>query len=584
MFRSISSFFLAMLLATSCWAEEATTTTWRGTLDARGTKLRLEIDITPEGKTTHGQLRSLDQNNATSKLDEIKTEGRQLSFSIPQLRASFSGSYNADKTEATGIFRQGGAELPLTLTRGDSKAAAPKEKFKEAWVGKLDMGIIKPVMQFRVMKGPGDRPLVYFDSITEGQTGFAGTWSIKEGELLFEIPPIRLKFRGELNDAGDSAEGTWSQGGRDVPLTLKRQPMEYDRKNVWENRPQRPVAPFSYDAEEVTFENKIDKLTLAGTLTVPKKSGKHPAVILISGSGPQDRDESLMEHKPFLVLADYLSRRGVAVLRYDDRGTAKSTGKFGPATTEDFAKDASAAVEFLKQHPRINAEEIGLAGHSEGGLIVPMVCGLREDVAFVVLLAATGVDGLTIIHSQTAAMLRVEKSKPEEQAEVNVAISMNKLVIERAVKGELDLKDPEFQMQIDALIQLLPEEDRDEGKSNLQAGIESAKKRLASNWMKFFISYDPRPALSRIKCPILVIIGSKDLQVLPDLNMPEIKKALASGGNKDVELVTLPGLNHLFQKCETGSMNEYASIQETFNPEALQKIGDWIVGRTTVVK
>ena len=202
---------------------------------------------------------------------------------------------------------------------------------------------------------------------------------------------IKLTYRGTLNDDRDTAEGTWSQGGRKVPLTLKKQVTELEKVNVWENRPQRPVEPFPYDAEKVNFENKVDDLTLAGTLTIPRKPGRHPAVILISGSGPQDRDQSLMEHKPFLVLADYLTRRGIAVLRYDDRGTSKSTGKFKGATTEDFASDAAAAVEFLKSHARVNPNEIGLAGHSEGGLIAPMVVGFRDDVAFVCLLAATKV-------------------------------------------------------------------------------------------------------------------------------------------------------------------------------------------------
>ena len=586
LFKSFTGLIFGLLIVCTSLAQESATV-WKGTLDARGTKLRLEVEISKEKDGLVGELRSLDQNNAKLDLDDVIVEGKQLSFSIPQLNADFIGDYNEDKSEVVGTFTQSGIELPLNLAKGAAKKAESKaakaETLKEAWVGKLDMGIVNPVMQFRIIESEGE-PLAYFDSITEGQTGFTGTWSIGDEELSFEIPKINLEFHGKLNAKGDAAKGIWSQGGRDVPLTLKRQAKEYDSKNVWDNRPQRPVGPFPYDAEEVTFKNKIDTLTLAGTLTIPKKSGKHPAVILISGSGPQDRDESLMEHKPFLVLADYLSRRGIAVLRYDDRGTAESTGNFGSATTEDFAKDAAAAMEFLKTHPRINSAEIGLAGHSEGGLIAPMVCGLRDDVAFVALLAATGVDGVTIATSQTEAMLRAEKPGPEEYKEVTIAIAMNKLIISRGMRGELDLNDPEFKNEVDALIEQMPADERKEASSIIESEIKSAKKRMDQPWMKFFITYDPRPALSKIECPVLAIVGSKDLQVLPELNMPEIEKALKQGGNQDFKMATLEGLNHLFQKCELGTMTEYATIQETFNPKALIMIGDWIEAHTTIIK
>lgn len=580
---------LAVSIPSNASAQTATTATWKGTLDAGGTKLRLEIDVTENGQRRTGQLRSLDQGNIELEIEGISTDGK-LEFAIPQLQAKFVGELSKDKKKATGTFTQRGTKLPLELELASSRPATEAEvdtepeELKEAWVGELNMGIMKPLMQFRVMVKPDDSPKCYFDSITEGATGFAGTWKIEDNELSFSIPQIRLEYHGKLDATGASVEGTWEQGGRSLPLTLKRQPTEYSSENTWENRPQRPVGPFPYDAQLVEFENSTDELTLAGTLTIPKKPGKHPGVVLISGSGPQDRDESLMEHKPFLVLADYLSRRGIAVLRYDDRGTAKSTGQFAGATTEDFAHDAAAAVEFLKSHARINPSQIGLAGHSEGGLIAPMVCGLRDDISFVVLMAATGVDGLTIINSQTEAMLRTDNTKPEEQEELEIGLKINRLIVTQAAAGNLDPDAPEFRKQLDALIALLPEEDQEEASSNIAAGIKSAEKRLNGNWMKFFINYDPRSALSKIQCPVLAIVGSKDLQVLPDLNMPEIEKALSAGGNSDFEMVTIEGLNHLFQKCETGSMNEYITIQETWNPEAMERIGDWIEQHTTLVK
>ena len=254
------------------------------------------------------------------------------------------------------------------------------------------------------------------------------------------------------------------------------------------------------------------------------------------GRGRRDRDETLMEHKPFLVMADYLTRRGIAVLRYDDRGTAESTGKFGNSTTEDFARDASAAVEFLKGHDRINAEEIGLAGHSEGGLIAPMVVGLRDDVAFVVLMAATGVDGKTISLSQSEALLRANGT---EESEIQLGLKVSRAVLGVVTTTDPDKFEEEIPKVVEAVIESLPESEREEAGASIRAEIADAHKALKGRWIRFFLSYDPRPALRNIKCPVLAIIGSKDLQVLPDLNNPEIKKAMEEGGNPDFELILI---------------------------------------------
>jgi pimeloyl-ACP methyl ester carboxylesterase len=565
--------------------QQSPTTTWTGILDARGTELRLEIDMTENAGIVGGELRSLDQGNAKMTIAEIRIDDHHLSFSIPQIGGSFSGTLSGDGSTAEGTFRQGGVKLPLKLVRSETKGTplqkASNEQLREAWIGELDLGIMKPVMQFRIVTLPTGDTAAYFDSVTEGRTGFEATWSIDGDTLNFEAPKIGLTYRGTLNEARDIADGTWSQGGRNVPLTLKKQANEYKTANIWENRPQRPVEPFPYDVEKVTFENRQDSVTLAGTLTIPQKPGKHPAVILISGSGPSDRDESIMEHKPFLVLADYLTRRGIAVLRYDDRGTAESTGNFGTATTEDFAHDAAAAVEFLRHHDRINPREIGLAGHSEGGLIAPMVVGLRDDVAFIALLAATGVDGATIVESQTEAMLRAAGT---DESEIGIALTVNRAAIEVARKAAPgDDFTAELDKVIEEVIETLPEAIREEAGDNIRQAINNEKGRLEGNWMRFFLGYDPRPALAGIKCPVLAINGSRDTQVLPDLNLPEIRKALGEGGNGDFEIIVLDGLNHLFQTCDTGSMAEYITIQETFNPAALKIIGDWIVRHTTPV-
>ncbi len=574
--------------ATGAWGQEKIF--WKGTLEAGTQKLRLEINLAQTDGKWSGELTSLDQNNAKLKLEKIKVGDDTFSFAVPQIRASFEGKLESKGQVAKGTFTQGGAKLPLVLNRSAAKQSNPKqkdekkskEKLVEAWVGKLQMGGIQPIMQFRIVETESGERTAYFDSVTEGRKGFKAIWSKKDGSIKFVAKQIKLSYEGKLNENEMEAKGTWSQGGRKFPLTLKKQLTEYESKNVWENRPQRPTGPYPYDALEVKFENKKDKITLAGTLTVPKKPGRHPAVILISGSGPQDRDETLMEHKPFLVLADYLSRRGIAVLRYDDRGTAKSTGKFGGSTTKDFAHDASAAVEFLKTHQRINPKQIGLVGHSEGGLIAPMVAGTRDDVAFVVLLAATGVDGEKIILSQSEAILRAAGTDEED---IKTTLTVSRVVLSVAKKTNFgDDFEKELERAVEKVMQSFPESKREALTKQIREEIPIVKSRMKSNWMRFFLTYDPRPALRKIKCPVLALIGTKDVQVLPKLNMPEIKKALEEGGNQDFEMVTIEGLNHLFQKCETGSLDEYATIQETFNPAALKKITSWIREHTTPIK
>jgi uncharacterized protein len=556
-----------------------TTTTWKGTLLAGGQQLRLEFDITRHAEKLTGNLRSLDQNNATVEMAEIKITDTELSFTVPNAGASFSGKLDEKQQTADGTFKQSGAEFPLKLNKVENKDPdAAKETLKEAWIGKLEMGLVQPVMQFRIMNTHDGNTALYFDSVTEGRFGFNGTWSIEDNKLKFKVPEIKLNYEGELNEAGNEAVGTWKQSKREFKLTLQRKTELAGNENTWEHRPQRPKGPFPYSEAEVEFKNESADVTLAGTLTIPETHGPHPAVVLISGSGPQDRDHSLMGHKPFTVVADYLSRRGIAVLRYDDRGTAKSTGKFSEASSEDFADDVSAAVEFLKKHDSIDPEKIGLVGHSEGGLIAPIVANKRDDIAFVCLLAGTGVDGAEITLSQTEAML---KTAGIDEDEIKLVLNINAAVIDVAInsKPEDDITEA-IDKKVDKILETLSEDIREEARKNIQQGIKVSMSRLTSRWMRFFLSHDPRTALRQIKCPVLFVIGSKDVQVVPEVNVPEVKKALTESGNKDFKIVELEGLNHLFQKCETGSMDEYLMIEETFNPEALKTIGDWIVDHT----
>jgi fermentation-respiration switch protein FrsA (DUF1100 family) len=369
-----------------------------------------------------------------------------------------------------------------------------------------------------------------------------------EGVLKFALKIVGGSFEGKLNDAGTEIEGSWRQG---TPLPLVLEKVEKVTVLV---RPQEPKPPFPYQAHDVTFENKAAGLTLAGTLTVPTGKGPHPAVILITGSGPQDRDESLMGHKPFAVLADHLTRQGIAVLRYDDRGAGKSTGNFATATTNEFATDASAAVDYLKARPEIAGTRIGLCGHSEGGVVAPIVASQRSDVAFVVLLAGTGVNGEQVLYEQGQAILKAGGAAPDA-LEAQLATQKRIFAI---LREETDMAKAAARLK-----EVLP-------------GSERQIQSMTSPWMRNFLVYDPATALRKLKCPVLALNGELDTQVLPAQNLPAIEAALKEAGNRDVTITRLPGLNHLFQTAKTGGPGEYGQIEETMSPVALNTISAWI--------
>ncbi|PQV48280.1 hypothetical protein CLV33_105130 [Jejuia pallidilutea] len=340
-------------------------------------------------------------------------------------------------------------------------------------------------------------------------------------------------------------------------------------------RPQEPKIPFNYNVEDVVFFNsKADSIKLAGTLTLPKAIKKPPVAILISGSGPQNRDAYLkpFNHKPFLVLADYLTKQGIAVLRYDDRGVGESQGKFKDATSFDFALDVEAAIHFLKTRNDIDTSKIGLIGHSEGGLIAPIVTSKNKDVAFVVMLAGPGVDGGKILETQSRKMMElrgVQKMMIDENEKLTTIIYD---VIKRykntdTIKSKIAKGLNNFKAQNPMSI-VSP--------SITPILIEQQFKILESKWLLEFIKIDPKEYLEKTTCSILVLNGSKDVQVLPEVNLPEIQKALATSGNTDVTIKELENLNHLFQTAETGNLDEYKTIEETFAPSALKLIADWI--------
>ncbi len=396
--------------------------------------------------------------------------------------------------------------------------------------------------------------------------------SLSQNKLHIEVKVIGGEFTGELNASCTSAVGTWEQGGNSLPLTLKR-----ESKIPVVRRPQEPKRPYPYDEQEVAYDNTIDHVKLAATLTLPRGKGPWPAVVLITGSGPQNRDEELLGHKPFLVLSDYLTRRGIAVLRADDRGIGKSTGNFTAATTADFANDTEAGVAYLKARPEIDPAHIGLIGHSEGGLIAPMVAARSQDVAFIVLMAGTGVIGEDILYAQSAL---IGKAGGESEAQIAEQKSLQKQMFAIAKQdGDAETKQKKVLALLKEALDKLPESEK-KTVGDLDQFAKAQSGAVTSPWFRYFLSYDPAPALRKVTCPVLAINGSNDLQVPPKQNLPTITAALKAGGNKDFTVKELPGLNHLFQTSKTGSPSEYSQIEETIAPIALETMGDWILKHT----
>jgi uncharacterized protein len=454
-------------------------------------------------------------------------------------------------------------------------AAETKPDAKPSLAG-VWQGIIKvQSIELRVVlhiTAEGDGYKATLDSPDQGAKGIPVDRVALEGEnVKLELKGIKASFEGKFADDGQTIQGKWTQAGT-LPLEFKRLEKEPDF-----SRPQEPKKPYPYVEEEVTYKNEAANITLAGTLTYLVSEKPALAVLLISGSGPQDRNETVMGHKPFLVLADYLTRHGIVVLRVDDRGVGGSTGNTMTSTTADMAADALAGVAYLKSRKEVNGREIGLLGHSEGGLVAPLAASISDDVAFIVMLAGTGVTGEEILYRQAELIAKAQGAAAAALA----ASRRTQEHIIQAVKESADAADAEKRVHEIADEELGKSAAGEAIDSAAKAAMESQLKLALSPWFRYFLTYDPQPALRKVKCPTLVLNGEKDLQVDPKQNLPPIEAALKDGGTSEFEVRELAGLNHLFQHCQTGSPTEYSKIDETFAPEALELIGDWILRKTT---
>jgi uncharacterized protein len=454
--------------------------------------------------------------------------------------------------------------------------AAPQANKKQAaelsgiWLGKLNVNSVEMrlVLKFNADKkgklnaalvspdqGPGDIP--------------ADTVILNRDQIKVSVKSVKGYFEGKYDSKGKKLIGAWNQMGMNLPITMAKVD-----KIEGPKRPQNPVKPYPYKEEEVVIEDAIDAVKLAGTLTLPKTAGPYPVVVLITGSGQQDRDETLMNHKPFLIIADYLTRKGIAVLRMDDRGIGGSTGDFGKATSYNFANDISAAVEYLKTRSDINKKQIGLIGHSEGGMIAPIVASKSNDIAFIVLLAGIGIPGKDLLLLQSELIQRANSFNENSIAKTHMLMQSIYNVISKNLDSAKTIQQIN-EIRKEYLSGLTEEEIR--SPENSQKLFDQQAAMLLSPWFRTLVAFNPGSILEKVKCPVLALNGEKDLQVPPKENLSAIKAALTKGGNTNFETIELPGLNHLFQTSKTGNPAEYVKNEETFSPKALDAMKNWLL-------
>jgi pimeloyl-ACP methyl ester carboxylesterase len=425
------------------------------------------------------------------------------------------------------------------------------------WKGEMNVGVQKLETAFDI-KAIENGYAATFDVPAQGAYDIpVDETTFQDGHLQLTMSALGARYSG--TQKGDVIEGEFTQNGMTFTLNLARA----EKKEQQKTRPQDPQPPFHYQIEEVTFVNEKEGNTLAGTLTIPEGEGPFPAMVLVSGSGQQNRDEELMNHRPFWVIADYCARHGIAVLRYDDRGVGGSYGEVMNATSMDFSYDAEAAFDYLRNRKEINATKVGILGHSEGGVINFMVAARRPEVAFLVSLAGPSVNGIEVLKEQQAAILRAS-GMTEEMVQFNGNANAQMFdIIETSNDRE----------EADTLLRQLLK-----GWGYNEELTEQTVGQMASPWMYYFLRYDPTDAIVKTNCPALLLNGTKDLQVIASQNLPGYEKIIAEHGKTNLTLRELPDLNHLFQHCETGSPNEYFEIEETISPEVLEMVVGFVKG------
>ncbi len=576
LFTSVASLFMLLLFpgvrGAAAQMLGAPQGTYSGTLQAGEAQLHLLLHLS---KGANGSLRatldSLEQGVFAIEANSVAFSNFNLKLDLTSVGARFEGKVSPDHEIIDGNWSQVSASLPLKFRR-ETGAVARKPgdavfPVEGLWQGAVETHGMRLRFQLHISHDTEGSLIAALDSLDQGVTGLpANRVTLKDPIFHFEIPSVAGVYEGTLSTNKNAITGKWSQTSADnLPLNFIRSDQALELR-----RPQTPPRPFPYAEEEVTFSGGAEGVVLVGTLTLPKGEGPFPAALLIAGSGPQDRDESLANHRPFLLLADALTRKGIAVLRYDKRGVGKSTGNPDTATTIDLATDAQAALAFLKSRKEIDRAKIGLIGHSEGSMIAPYISAHSKDVKWLVLLAAPATTGEKTLLNQSELIGRAG-GLSDEQLEPSLGFDRAAYALVRKEKDSNALAE-----KLAALVK----------ESGLDAALppavlETQLRMLASPWFRFFLDYDPLPNLKAVNCPVLALYGQKDLQVAPKANLPLLQKALQDSKNDQAETRQLPELNHLFQHAYTGTPAEYAAIEETFSLEALALIVEWVKGHSS---
>ncbi len=552
---------------------------WAGTLGSGAQQRRGVLQVTARtGGGYAGRMHTFVRTVNTDFLLPIRVEGDSVQFAIAgETGRIFRGRLEGEVIAGEMTRRGSDGVYPFQFVRTAGEDARGRALLGN-WGGTLQAGAVPLRVVYKVVEAPCGQVLITMDSPDQGQmdlpvTGFRAT----ADSVVLEHAYLGAVFRGVLAQDRQRIGGVWTQGPSTLPLALERSDSAFVLR-----RPQHPEPPFPYDEEEVTYRNEEAGLAFAGTLTLPRGAGPFPAVLLITGSGAQNRDEELMGHRPFLVIADHLTRRGIAVLRVDDRGVGGSEGVLLESTIADNAGDALAAVAFLKRHPRIDAARIGLVGHSEGGWVAPLAAARSPDVRFIVTLAGPAVSGAELLRQQDSAMAAAAGRSMEDIRGAREESSRIFAVVKR--EPDADAARREIRERLRAHFDSLPPAARqavvDELGENPDSALVAQLQVALTPWFRHLLTYDPRPHFRQIRIPILALYGDLDVQVPAALNAAELERVLRASNHPDFTVNVFPGLNHLFQHAQTGLIDEYGTIEETFAPEALEMMAEWIARKT----
>lgn len=455
-----------------------------------------------------------------------------------------------------------------------SESAAAKtdpQSIMGDWNGVLELGAgmtMPLVFRFKQAEQNALSGTMESPSQSTKQIEFDHVTVSNDGDVSAKIEKLSAEFKGRFNKETGKLAGSWMQRGASISLSMARGAYAAPQ------RPQEPKPPFPYQSQNITFKN--GDITLEGTLTLPENDSSKkgfPSVILLHGSGPHDRDETIFNHKPFLVIADHLTRNGIAVLRYDKRGCVKSTGTYKASNSADFASDGIAAINYLKSRPEIDPKRIGLIGHSEGGVLAPMIGAKNpDDVRFMILLAGSAINGEKILLSQIRDLGGGVSTPESTKKDLELASKTYAIIKAEPDNEKAQAKIMQMRKDMGVDKEIADAAERKERDDNVKVSIEM----ITGPWYRFFLTYEPSTDLSKVKCPVLAINGDKDVQVAADENLPVIKASLESGGNKNIRIEKLSNINHLMQTSATGQPNEYSKIEETVSPKVLQIITDWI--------